>query len=135
MKSSLRTHSICFVLVLVAFASQLGSMSFAGEMHEQRMGQLVGAGGHHAEGTIEMKGHNLTMSGFEIDKVPDGRIYLTNDSDHETGVEIGRLTQYSGTVQFTIPPEINPDDFNSILIWCEKFSVEIGRAPLTPMMK
>jgi hypothetical protein len=66
------------------------------------------------------------MSDIKIDEVPDGRVYLAKKGDHTKGVEVGRLKQFSGTVQFPIPAGVNPDDYDSVVVWCEKFSVGIG---------
>ena len=125
------------LLVSVVFIlGQLNLVTFAGEMHSHRMGMLAGAGGHGAEGSVDLKGHNLTLSNIDVDKVPDGRVYLANDANYESSVELGKLTQFSGTVKYSIPENVNPDEYNSVLIWCKKFSVEIGHATLkTAMMK
>ena len=126
-----------FLLVSVVFIlGQLNLVSFAGEMHGHRVGMLTGAGGHGAEGSVDLKGHSLTLSNITVDKVPDGRVYLANDANYESSVELGTLKQFSGTVNFSIPNNVNPDEYNSVLIWCKKFSVEIGHADLkTSMMK
>jgi hypothetical protein len=41
---------------------------------------------------------------------------------------LGTLKQFSGKVQFPIPVGTNPADYNGVVIWCKKFSVEIGHA-------
>jgi hypothetical protein len=77
----------------------------------------------------------LKLSGIEVDKVPDGYVYLTKDADHMSGVSEGRLKQFTGTVEFPIPMGIDPHDYDSVVIWCRQFNVEIGRAYLPkPMM-
>ncbi len=96
-------------------------------------GMLMGAKDHHASGTVALTkdagGHTvLRLENLKVDKVPDGRVYLATDGDYTKGVELGKLTQFSGTVQFAVPANVNPTDYNSVVIWCKKFSVEIGRA-------
>ena len=61
-------------------------------------------------------------------KVPDGYVYLTKDADRMHGVELGMLKQFSGTVTYALPAGVNPDDYDSVVIWCKQFNVEIGRA-------
>jgi hypothetical protein len=100
---------------------------------------LMGSDGHHAAGKVSfgrgMKNKNtLTLSDIKVDKVPDGYVYLTKDGDHMHGVELGMLKQFSGTVTFDLPAGVNPDDYDSIVIWCKKFNVEIGRANLPKKM-
>ena len=126
-------YTLLFSLAIVI--GYMNPLSYAGEMHDQRTGNLTGAGEHSAEGSVDIQGHRLTLSNMEVDKVPDGRVYLTNDANFELGVELGRLTQFSGTINYTIPANVNPDDYNSVLIWCKKFSVEIGHADLKDAMQ
>ena len=120
---------------LLVIVGQMTIQSFGAEMHDPRMGTLTGAGGHGAEGSVNLNGHNLILSNIHVDKVPDGRVYLANDAGYESAVELGLLTQFSGTLEFDIPDNVNPDDYNSVLIWCKKFSVEIGHADLKKSTK
>ena len=136
MQCSIKPFVYSLLVSLVFILGQMNLVSFAGEMHSHRMGMLTGAGGHGAEGSVDLKGHSLTLANIEVDKVPDGRVYLANDANYESSVELGTLKQFSGTVKYSIPENVNPDDYNSVLIWCKKFSVEIGHADLkTAMMK
>lgn len=119
--------------VVRAGAGTMGEAKM-GMMGETRTGELTGTGGHHAAGTVVLStgdnGAVLTLSDLKVDKVPDGRVYLAKDADLRQGVELGKLKQFSGTVSYPVPPGIDPGAFNSVVIWCEKFSVEIGRATL-----
>ena len=94
---------------------------------------LMGSGGHHASGKVEFSmgmhmAHKLTLRDIKVDKVPDGYVYLAKDGDWRHGVEVGKLKQFSGTVSFDLPDGVDPDAYNSVVIWCRKFNVEIGRA-------
>ena len=95
----------------------------------------MGSGGHHASGTVTfgMGMHDrrvLILNDFKVDKVPDGYVYLTKNGDWMHGVELGKLNKFSGTVSFELPAGLDPMDFDSVIIWCKKFNVEIGRARL-----
>ena len=99
---------------------------------------LSGADGHHAAGTASITTDHrgkqmLSLSDLEIDKVPDGRVYLAMDGDYRKGIELGKLTRFSGHVEFSIPDGTNVDDYNSVVIWCKKFDVEIGHATFVMM--
>ncbi len=121
--------------------------AYSGEMEKEKgmmegkmMAMLEGAGGHQAAGTVAIKegmkgSSSLVMTDFKVDKVPDGRVYLAKDGDYTKGVELGKLKQFSGTVEYPIPANVNPQDYNSVVIWCKKFSVEIGHATFTMMDK
>jgi len=98
-----------------------------------REAMLEGSDGHHAAGkvTIGMGMNNqqiLTLSEIKVDKVPDGYVYLARDADRMHSVTLGKLKQFSGTVSFDLPAGVNPEEYDSVVIWCKKFNVEIGRA-------
>jgi len=99
---------------------------------------LMGSDGHHASGKVafgmDMNKHVLTLSDIKVDKVPDGYVYLTKNADRMHGVEIGMLKQFSGTVSFDLPAGVNPKDYDSVVIWCKQFNVEIGRAYFSKKM-
>jgi hypothetical protein len=102
-------------------------------MEKMMPAMLMGSGGHHASGKVEFSmgmnaGHKLTLHDIKVDKVPDGYVYLAKDGDWRHGVEVGMLKQFSGTVSFDLPAGVNPDAYDSVVIWCKKFDVEIGRA-------
>ncbi len=104
-----------------------------GQMEGRMVAMLKGAAGHNATGTVAITRDKngtpiLTMTGISVDRVPDGRVYLAQNGDYTKGVELGKLTQFSGTVTFPIPAAVKTEDYNSVVIWCQKFSVEIGHA-------
>ena len=103
------------------------------KMESKMDSMLSGTDGHHASGKVSLgmgmnNMHVLTLSDIKVDKVPDGYVYLTKNADRMHGVQLGRLKQFSGTVSFDLPAGVNPDDYDSVVIWCKKFNVEIGRA-------
>jgi hypothetical protein len=109
-------------------SGQIGS-----KMGSKMDSMLYGSEGHHASGRVSFAmGTNnkevLTLSDIKVDKVPDGYVYLTKNANRMHGVELGKLKQFSGTVSFDLPAGVNPDDYDSVVIWCKKFNVEIGRA-------
>ena len=119
---------VLFMGLCVALLSARGEM-----MEGNKTAMLTGAKGHHASGTVEFvkdkMGHQkLVFHDLKIDKVPDGRVYLAKDGDYAKGIEIGRLTRFSGKIEFPVAVSVNPGDYNSVVVWCKKFNVEIGRA-------
>ncbi|MEW6246493.1 MAG: DM13 domain-containing protein [Nitrospirota bacterium] len=97
-----------------------------------RIAKLQGSESHHATGTVVLTTDRngiatLQFKDMTVDKVPDGRVYLARNGDYRNGVELGKLTQFSGTVTLPIPAGINGEDFDSVVIWCKKFNVVIGR--------
>ncbi|MEK7748340.1 MAG: DM13 domain-containing protein [Nitrospirota bacterium] len=108
-------------------------MKKGGMMKGEMSAMLMSAKGHHAAGKVvltqDQNGKSMLMlNNIKVDRVPDGRVYLAKDADYTKGVELGTLKQFSGNVAFAIPSGVNPHDYNSVVIWCERFSVEIGHA-------
>lgn len=107
----------------------------AGMLPMSWQGELHGSGNHHATGRAVVSdgpfGAILALKELQVDPVPDGRVYLAHGGDHRSGIELGRLEQFSGDARYTIPASVDPSGFDSVVIWCEKFQVEIGRATLT----
>jgi hypothetical protein len=113
--------------------SMMSHEKSAMDMEQKMPAMLMGSGGHHAAGRVEFSmgmntAHKLTLRDIKVDKVPDGYVYLAKDGNWRHGVEVGRLKQFSGTVTFDLPDGVNPEAYNSVVIWCKKFNVEIGRA-------
>lgn len=94
-----------------------------------RKTELTGADPEHpASGTVIVDGHKLTLENVFITEAPDGRVILTNGHDEPSGARIGPLQGFTGTHSYEIPQGVNPGDYDSVTIWCDKFSVPIGLA-------
>ena len=141
-----------FVLAVSACAQTGDTMTEEGKMMKEEPmmddksmmdkkadGMLMGSKGHMAAGKAEitegMGGKTvLKLSNIKVDKVPDGYVYLTRGGDHMNGVALGMLEQFTGTVEFPIPMGVDPHAYDSVVIWCRKFNVEIGKAWLPGKM-
>lgn len=113
--------------------AEKGTMNEDKSMMSVRKAMLKGSDGHHAAGTVTFgTGMNdkamLILSNIKVDKIPDGYVYLTKDADRMHGVVLGELKQFSGTVSFDLPAGVMVEDYDSVVIWCKKFNMEIGRA-------
>lgn len=140
-KKTIRTiFAAVFVLALAACALDEGMMKDEGAMMDTKAdGMFMGSEGHMAAGKAEItEGMNgeavLKLSNINVDKVPDGYVYLAKGGDHMSGVSVGRLKQFTGTVEFPIPMGVDPHEYDSVVIWCRQFNVEIGRAYLPGKM-
>ncbi|MBE9030171.1 DM13 domain-containing protein [filamentous cyanobacterium LEGE 11480] len=47
-------------------------------------------------------------------------------------IEVAKLKSYSGKQSYTIPANIDVDDYKSVAIWCRKFNATFGAATLKP---
>ncbi len=95
---------------------------------------------HWGEGTVRISNDKLI---FEADVKfapgPDYRIYLSRKfaetkSDFvkikPRAVEIAKLRTFSGPLEFALPADLNIDEFDNVIVWCETFSMYIASARL-----
>lgn len=97
-------------------------------------GQFTGAGDHVVTGgveVVEVDGEYFIQLGddFSLDDAPDPKVGLGLDGyDPET--KAGELIAFTGASTYQVPAGINPEDYNEVHIWCERFSVPLGVASL-----
>jgi hypothetical protein len=72
-------------------------------------------------------------SNFSLDGAPDPSVGFGNDGEYIAATDLGDLTQHNGLQVFIVPASVNVDDFNEVYIWCDKFSVSLGVAPLNKL--
>jgi hypothetical protein len=80
----------------------------------------------------------LRLADFRTSNGPDVRVYLVaaadvNDEDTvvKSGfVELGRLKGNVGAQNYEVPAGVDLDRYRSVTIWCKRFSVNFGTAPL-----
>lgn len=80
----------------------------------------------------------LRLEGFETDNGPDLRVYLstaTADADEdafdEDFVDLGALRGNIGNQNYELPADVELDQFQSVVIWCRRFTSGFGVSPLT----
>jgi hypothetical protein len=82
----------------------------------------------------------LRLTGFSTSNGPDVRVFLVAASDapdNETVkragyVELGKLKGTQGDQNYDIPAGLDLAKYRAATIWCHRFSVNFGTAPLTP---
>lgn len=79
----------------------------------------------------------LRLEGFETSNGPDLRVYLSaalaggaGDAFDDDYVELGELKGNIGSQNYAIPAKLELRRFQSAVIWCKRFSVAFGAAPL-----
>jgi hypothetical protein len=108
----------------------LASGSFASFEHETRgLASVVDLGGGR---------RILRFEDFSTSNGPDVRVYLSaapasSDGDRfdDRYVELGELKGNIGNQNYTIPSSVNLDRYPAAVVWCKRFSVAFGAAPLT----
>jgi hypothetical protein len=79
----------------------------------------------------------LRIEGLDTSSGPDLRVYLSaapadGPEDDLAGdfVDLGGLKGNQGDQNYEIPANVDVDRFNSAVIWCRRFAVGFGVAPL-----
>jgi hypothetical protein len=81
----------------------------------------------------------LRLADFATSNGPDVRVYLVaaddvNDNDTVTRagfVELGKLKGNIGAQNYDVPADIDLSKYRALTIWCKRFSVNFGTAPLS----
>lgn len=83
----------------------------------------------------------LRLQNLETSNGPDLRVYLSSVPasddwyvyDDEEFVDLGGLKGNLGSSNYAIPTDVNLADFETAVVWCLRFSVGFGVAPLDPV--
>jgi hypothetical protein len=69
---------------------------------------------------------------YHVYLVPKTSIRSSVDLGDAMYVDLGGLRAFKGSQRYPIPEGVNLADYPSVIIWCERFSVLISPADLTP---
>jgi hypothetical protein len=104
-------------------------------------GEFIGVndGIHNAEGVAKViplddgaSSMILRLENFDATNGPDLYVYLATDNSASDFVNLGRLKGNIGNQNYDIPIGIDLSRYDSVLIWCQAFSVLFGSAELEP---
>ena len=114
------------------------------EVEEEMPGEIVtlfsasftGESQYTIEGTADVLNDGteqrfLRFEGFESSNGPDLKVYLRAESGDF--VSLGDLKGNIGDQNYEIPVGVDLNEFSTIQIWCERFSVNFGSAELAPV--
>ncbi len=81
----------------------------------------------------------LRFEDFRVTNGPDLRVLLVahpdpqgrSDVQNSASVELDRLKGNVGSQNYPIPPDVSPDDYGSVVIYCRPFQVVFSVAPLS----
>jgi hypothetical protein len=113
-----------------ATAAAIAAGAFHSNAHETRGMATVY---RRADGS-----RTLRLTQFETSNGPDVRVYLVAAADVNDDatvkragfVELGRLKGNVGDQNYDIPASVDLSKYASVTIWCARFSVNFGTAPL-----
>jgi len=99
-----------------------------------KSGNFDGLAGHYAEGLakiIEVEGSTfLRFEDFEVTNGPDLRVYITKDGDVKNGIHLEKLKGSKGNQNYELE-DIDIEQYNTVVIYCQPFGVYFGEAELT----
>jgi Electron transfer DM13 len=77
----------------------------------------------------------LRIEDLDTDNGPDLVVYLSPQPSDGSGfgsgaVNLGKLKGNKGSQNYELPADVDPANFGSVVIWCKRFSVAFGVAPL-----
>jgi hypothetical protein len=80
----------------------------------------------------------LRLTDFATSNGPDVRLYLVAADDvqddatvkREGFVELGKLKGNKGDQNYEIPASVDLAKYRTVTVWCARFSVNFGSAPL-----
>lgn len=120
------------------------SQPTAGENQILRIGTFH-SGSHHTEGNATVyrlvDGRRvLRFTDFMTSNGPDVQVYLIEASDAKDNetvtragfIHLAELKGNKGDQNYDLPANVDLDKYRAVTIWCRRFSVNFGTAPLTP---
>ena len=94
---------------------------------------------HYGKGKVSVYARAVFLeSDFEVGPGPKYHVYLVPNASvrNEAAVkdamfvDLGRLRSFKGSQRYSIPAGVDLKNFQSVVIWCEAFSVLISPADL-----
>lgn len=94
-----------------------------------RSGSFTGDSGHTTKGEVTLEDGQITLQdSFWFDGAPDPRVALGKNGKFAPGTDFIPLEKNTGKQTYTIPSNIKASDYDTVVIWCRKFSVPLGYA-------
>jgi|SRR5581483_3754402 len=96
---------------------------------------------HYGKGKVSVYEKTVFLeSDFEVGPGPAFHVYLVpkanirkeDDVKGTMFIDLGGLRAFKGSQRYPIPAGVNLKDYPSVVIWCERFSVLISPADLSP---
>src|SRR6266480_7046095 len=98
---------------------------------------------HYGTGRVNVYEHTVYLeSDFEVGPGPAFHVYLvpkasirsSSDLKDVMFLDLGGLRAFKGSQRYLIPAGVNLKDYQSVIIWCERFGVLISPADLTTVV-
>jgi hypothetical protein len=82
----------------------------------------------------------LRFTNFKTSNGPDVHVYMVAAGDAKDNatvlragfIDLGTIKGNVGDQNYTLRPDVDLSKYRAVSIWCKRFSVNFGAAPLTP---
>ncbi len=119
-------------ILLTALIALPGATAAAGE----GSGSFSGASGHQATGQVTVV---ETADGWEVrleddftfDGAPDPWVGFGASGSFAQATDFYRLRSNTGSQVYQVPADVDPAAYDEVYIWCRRYSVPLGVAPIT----
>lgn len=93
----------------------------------ERLSPIVGTRGHSASGNIRIvvtpDEQIVRYENYDGTNGPDLEIYLAKDLDANEFLNLGPSRANKGNINYSVPLDVDIDDYKYVLTWCEAFGV------------
>ena len=130
------------VVLAVAIVAIVGWYAFRAASNKLASGQFH-SGAHETKGTATVfqladGKKTLRLTDFATSNGPDVHVYLVasddakdNDTVTKAGfIDVGTLKGNIGDQNYDLPANADLTKYRAVTIWCKRFSVNFGTAPL-----
>jgi len=94
---------------------------------EKIMSSLFMPSAHDVSGKALVVGTDdhkvLRFEDFDTINGPELHIYLATDSDATDFIDLGKIKATKGNVNYDIPPGVDLEKYDHVLVWCKPFGV------------
>ena len=122
--------------VIVSLSISLAATAYAHAESLAYNGTFHGLSNHVTTGNVSIfkaeNGGSILLLGkdFSLDGAPDPSVGLGKDGKYDSKTNLGNMTKINGRQVYIIPDDLDWSAYNEVYIWCAKFTVPLGVAPL-----
>ena len=102
-----------------------------------KLGAFVGLKGHQATGKAEIISVGdiafLRFEEFEVTNGPDLHVYMTKNSDVDSGIDLGKLKGNKGDQNYVLDG-VDTNTYDTVVIYCQPFHVYFASAKLSSQL-
>ena len=100
-----------------------------------RTGSFMGENNHTVTGGVSIVDYNGGKAvrlgpDFYLDGAPDPKVGFGQGGSYVKGTLVGALKANTGEQLFPIPAGMSVSAYDTVFIWCERFSVSLGKAAI-----